>query len=1014
MQDFFPIGFYGGDAGDWTPFGIQSKQFNREYNKLRTDIQAELGANIIWGGATQRSVVNRKNLKLYLNAYGKWFYGVELPFKEMMVLPSLIEWTRYKNVRKKFIRNSPPLSKKELALLEEDKLGVLKFAAQLKKDYPETIPAFISDDEPSKAAIATAVAKLIEKYTGVPATTCSPDWGNFTLNIPNFQPIAGDWYVTGDLTRDMWVMQKRMHWIHNNYPDKIFWFMPLAGAYEGCHEITKTWLRDSRPSPAEFRMQLWSMTALGSKGVFPYNIQSSMPMFMYGEDHVLDAALRVNNGIAEEFKKFAIMISSIGPLFLKCKPLKKVKFAVTSGKVSYPEYKGKAISYGLLKDIRLDRTYLIPWNQSVTSSSKGSIKIPKGFLEKRKVYDLLTLKEVKLFPDDMLTLKLKPGAGNIFLIATYSEFQKCKNLIDKNSIRYYRVISKMHYRIASAIKGIDLTKSSNLINAASTDEKNQKWADARRKYQKALVAITSAENNFPEVKKTREAINRLGATVSETEDIFNTHMVLLKLPKSTFPETNSANKICGPQFTKFWRLVREYIKLVFKTRNGKYDGTFDKAIALGDEARENLNNLNKIIKKRLDKVRAKICIAYITPDRYDTEYNMLMSFLYESAETEWFVPNNKGILTNIKGKEFSFNKFDVIYIQQLVGKKLIPQITSQKFINDFKKYLKNGGGLVLSNLSARYITDLGIEKNQPSLIVENSFFKTAGAVGIIATKGNKEHPIFKATPKGGFLTNGNFPGQNLIAFCEWGKYSPIGKIIASEYNSTYGALNKPAVIEYNFERGKIVTINGRYCDFTPGVAHGEKVDRHELKRRTRAILLNALKYCAKNAPPFEQAKNHSLTSSNTKKIDYIELPLDNWKFKTDPNNIGMKDKWYAPSSSIDGWKKINIGTNWESQGFESYDGYAWYRKIVTMSNKKGRKTFMNFGAVDETAVVFIDGRFVNKHNIGLKGWNRPFKMDITGFLTPKSKKYEIVVQVHDKAGAGGIWKPIFLTFETKK
>ena len=94
-----------------------------------------------------------------------------------------------------------------------------------------------------------------------------------------------------------------------------------------------------------------------------------------------------------------------------------------------------------------------------------------------------------------------------------------------------------------------------------------------------------------------------------------------------------------------------------------------------------------------------------------------------------------------------------------------------------------------------------------------------------------------------------------------------------------------------------------------------------------------------------------------------------------------------------------------------YNGFAWYRLSFTMANQPGKKTMLHFGAVDEEAVVYLDGKLAGTHNEGKNGWDKPFALDLTPRLTEEAKPHQIAIQVFDSMAAGGIWKPVYIRYE---
>jgi len=71
----------------------------------------------------------------------------------------------------------------------------------------------------------------------------------------------------------------------------------------------------------------------------------------------------------------------------------------------------------------------------------------------------------------------------------------------------------------------------------------------------------------------------------------------------------------------------------------------------------------------------------------------------------------------------------------------------------------------------------------------------------------------------------------------------------------------------------------------------------------------------------------------------------------------------------------------------------WYRRAINLKPKDGKRTLLNFEAVDYQATVWVNGKQVGEH----VGGNTPFSFDITDAL--KKGANELVVRVWD--GTGG-------------
>ena len=133
-----------------------------------------------------------------------------------------------------------------------------------------------------------------------------------------------------------------------------------------------------------------------------------------------------------------------------------------------------------------------------------------------------------------------------------------------------------------------------------------------------------------------------------------------------------------------------------------------------------------------------------------------------------------------------------------------------------------------------------------------------------------------------------------------------------------------------------------------------------------------------------------------------------WEFRLDPQEAGVKEEWFAtvlPEGKLREWKPIKIGEWWEPQG-HAHDGYAWYRvSLPVPAATPGRKLFLAFGAVDESAWVYADGKLVHEHDMGESGWKTPFLVDLAEAVRGK-EKVQLTVRALDRIGMGGIWKNV--------
>ena len=206
--------------------------------------------------------------------------------------------------------------------------------------------------------------------------------------------------------------------------------------------------------------------------------------------------------------------------------------------------------------------------------------------------------------------------------------------------------------------------------------------------------------------------------------------------------------------------------------------------------------------------------------------------------------------------------------------------------------------------------------------------------------------------------------------------------------------------------------------------------------------------------------------------DFMRQPWINlngtWRFTFDPRNVGEQDRWHRVTHPELHTQTSILNTDpfgdhilvpfpWESQlsgiAETEYKGAAWYQRLLEVptawaaedagSNKSpaGRglpgveesatsaaalganvvwrvRPFLCFGAVDWSAKVWINGRFVGEH----VGGYTPFELDISRYVRP-GKPATLTVRVYDACDAdtllgkqttdwythsSGIWQTVWL------
>ncbi|WP_430812143.1 MULTISPECIES: glycoside hydrolase [unclassified Carboxylicivirga] len=88
--------------------------------------------------------------------------------------------------------------------------------------------------------------------------------------------------------------------------------------------------------------------------------------------------------------------------------------------------------------------------------------------------------------------------------------------------------------------------------------------------------------------------------------------------------------------------------------------------------------------------------------------------------------------------------------------------------------------------------------------------------------------------------------------------------------------------------------------------------------------------------------------------DYISLN-GLWYF-----SIGDAADRAAYDYNHSSWEQVRVPNSWEQQGFNGYDGYAWYRKAFTLpSDAHQHSLWLDLGYIDDVDEVYLNGERIN-------------------------------------------------------
>ncbi len=153
-----------------------------------------------------------------------------------------------------------------------------------------------------------------------------------------------------------------------------------------------------------------------------------------------------------------------------------------------------------------------------------------------------------------------------------------------------------------------------------------------------------------------------------------------------------------------------------------------------------------------------------------------------------------------------------------------------------------------------------------------------------------------------------------------------------------------------------------------------------------------------------------------------ELSLSpRWKF-----SLGDDPLWAEYGYNDTDWMSIAVDRIWEQQGYESYDGFAWYRlRFILPSSIK------NAGTLRDSLLIYLgkinnfDQTYLNGHLIGANGfeatdalredmsfikaptnyWDRKrcYKLPLNSPLIRWDAENVLAVRVYDEGGQGGMY-----------
>lgn len=147
-----------------------------------------------------------------------------------------------------------------------------------------------------------------------------------------------------------------------------------------------------------------------------------------------------------------------------------------------------------------------------------------------------------------------------------------------------------------------------------------------------------------------------------------------------------------------------------------------------------------------------------------------------------------------------------------------------------------------------------------------------------------------------------------------------------------------------------------------------------------------------------------------------------WQFATDPQEIGVPERWYDAHKSFD--KQLTVPGAWQAQGIGRPDGYnktqylgtAWYKRKFDLpagqDDRSPRRYWLKVGAVNPSADIWVNGQPVGY----IRQPGQPARFDITAAILP-GRPNDLTIRVAEinrglgnwynlNASWSGIWRKV--------
>ncbi|MEE9431330.1 MAG: beta galactosidase jelly roll domain-containing protein [Melioribacteraceae bacterium] len=171
---------------------------------------------------------------------------------------------------------------------------------------------------------------------------------------------------------------------------------------------------------------------------------------------------------------------------------------------------------------------------------------------------------------------------------------------------------------------------------------------------------------------------------------------------------------------------------------------------------------------------------------------------------------------------------------------------------------------------------------------------------------------------------------------------------------------------------------------------------------------------------YDSQMNGGIVSGNISVMIFESLDLEVnlegfWKF-----NIGDSLSWKEPDFIDTKWDSLSVPSKWEIQGYQDYDGFAWYRKKFYVDIMlEDEKLIALLGKIDDIDECYLNGKLIGSTgDFKVTPRTNNFRnewQELRGYYIPENlikygKENIITVRVYDGTLDGGIYQgPVGIT-----